>query len=76
MVHAMIDVSEHANRVLGIVKAKYGLRDKSEAIEKVVEEYEEEVLEPGLRPEFVEEVKRAKKHGKFRKVKRVEELFE
>ncbi|RLG18635.1 antitoxin [Candidatus Micrarchaeota archaeon] len=76
MVNAMITISEHANRVLNIVKAKYGLKDKSEAIEVVAAEYEKKILEPGFKPEFVQEVLKAKKHGKFKKVKSVERLFE
>ena len=53
MVQAMINIKEEANRVLNIVKAKYGLNDKSEAINLVVKEYEENHLEPELRPEYV-----------------------
>lgn len=56
MVQAMIDINEKANRVLNIVKAKYGLKDKSEAINLVVQEYEENFLEPELRPEYKEKI--------------------
>lgn len=52
MVQAMININEESNRVLNVVKAKYGLRDKSEAIDIVVKEYEENFLEPELRPEY------------------------
>ena len=52
MVQAVINIDENTNRVLNIVKAKFGLRDKSEAISLVVNEYEETVLEPELRPEY------------------------
>ncbi len=51
MVQAMINITEKANQVLTIVKAKYGLRDKSEAINLVVKEYEA-FLEPELRPAY------------------------
>lgn len=54
MVQAIVDISEHANRVLNIVKAKFGLKDKSEAINRMAEQYEEEVLEPELKPEYIE----------------------
>jgi len=37
---------------LNIVKEKYNLRDKSEAINIVVKEYEENFLEPELKPEY------------------------
>ena len=52
MVQAVINIDENTNRVLNIVKAKFGLRDKSEAINLVVNEYEEISLEPELRPEY------------------------
>ena len=52
MVQAMININEHSNRVLNIVKAKFGLKDKSQAIDLVVKDYEESFLEPGLRPEY------------------------
>ena len=52
MVQAIINISEHSNRVLNIVKAKYGLKDKSEAINVMAEKYEETILEPELRPEY------------------------
>ena len=54
MVQAIVNIDEHANRVLNIVKAKFGLRDKSEAINIMAEQYEEEILEPELKPEYIE----------------------
>lgn len=52
MVQAVINIDEKTNRVLNIVKAKFGLKDKSQAINIVVSEYEENFLEPRLRPEY------------------------
>jgi hypothetical protein len=43
---------------LNIVKAKYGLTNKSSAIELMASQYEEEILEPELRPEYVNKVKK------------------
>ncbi len=57
MVQAMIKISSEANQILNIVKAKYGLKDKSHAIEKVILEYGEDFLEPQLRPEFIKKMK-------------------
>jgi hypothetical protein len=53
MVQALINVSEKTNRLLNILKAKYGLKDKSEAIDLMAELYEKELLEPELRPEYI-----------------------
>lgn len=75
MPKAVINLSEHANRVVNVVKAKEGLKGKSEAIERIVEAYEEHVLDPSLRPEFIEEIQRIRK-GKFRKVKDLGDLLE
>ena len=61
MVQAIINISEKANRVLNIVKAKYGLKDKSEAINVMAEVYEESVMEPELRPEYIEKMKRVQR---------------
>lgn len=52
MVQAVIKINENTNRVLNIVKAKFGLKDKSQAIDLVVNEYEQTSLEPRLRPEY------------------------
>ena len=66
MVQALINIPEQTNRVLNIVKAKYGLKDKSQAIGQVVTKYESAFLEPELRPEYVEKHKKIAK-GKFDK---------
>ncbi|MHB8584239.1 MAG: DUF2683 family protein [Thermoplasmatota archaeon] len=74
MPKAVITLSERANRVVNVVKAKEGLRGKSEAIERIVEAYEEQILDPSFRPEFVEEVQRIRK-GSFRKVRNLSNLL-
>ena len=56
MVQALIDLDENTNRVLNVVKAKYNLKDKSEAIKLVIAEYIELEEEPELRPEFIQKM--------------------
>ncbi len=63
MVKAIIDISQKTNRVINVVKAKYDLKDKSQAINRMAEEFEEFVLEPELRPEFIEKLRRIEKEG-------------
>ena len=65
MIQALVKIDENTNRVLNVVKAKYGLRDKGEAIQIVVEKYIEKENEPELRPEFIEQM------GKIAKEKTV-----
>ncbi len=54
MVQAIINISDESNRVLNVIKAKYCLKDKSSAIDLMAQQYEEAILEPELRPEYVE----------------------
>ena len=61
MVQAVINLNEREDRVLNIVKGKFGLKNKSEAINLIINEYEQEFLEPELKPEFVEKLKRLEK---------------
>ena len=56
MVKAIIDVHEHTNKVLNIIKAKHGLKDKSKAIDKMAEEYCEKLLELELRPRILDSI--------------------
>ena len=61
MVQAMVNISEDANQILNIVKARYNLKDKSQAIEKVVLSCGGDLLEPELRPEFIKRMEQRSK---------------
>ncbi|MBU0930323.1 MAG: DUF2683 family protein [Nanoarchaeota archaeon] len=56
MVKAIIDIPESTNHILNIIKAKYNLKDKSEAISKMAELINDEVLELKLKPEVKEKI--------------------
>ena len=58
MVQAMIDIPEEANHILNIVKARYNLKTKSEAIAKIVIECGANIIEPELRPEYLEKLQK------------------
>ena len=61
MVQAFVNISERTNRILNILKAKFGLKDKSEAIELMAEQYETEILEPELRPQYIKKLRKIQK---------------
>jgi signal recognition particle GTPase len=61
MVKAIIDIDEEANRVINILKAQRGLRDKSQAINEMARQFKELVLDSDVRPEYV---------LKFRKIRK------
>ena len=73
MVQALVELNENTNRVLNMVKAKFGLKDKGEAIQVVVERYIENENEPELRPEFLEKLQKIRK-GKYTKCNSIDDL--
>ena len=73
MVQAIVNIGEYEDRVLNIIKGKFGFKNKSEAVNFVIDKYEQELLEPQLRPEYVAKLQRIKKEKGIR-FKSVEEL--
>lgn len=65
MVQAIITLNEHEDRILNIVKGKFGLKNKSDAVSLIIDKFEEEFIEPELKPEYVEKIRNIEKKGKF-----------
>ena len=65
MVQAIVNLGEYEDRVLTIVKGKFGLKNKSEAVNFVIDKFEQELLEPELKPEFIDKIKNLENKGKF-----------
>ena len=68
-VSARVELSEYTNKVLGVLKAKYGLKDKSEAINKFIELYGDDVVENEASDEYLKKMieitdRHMKKYGK------------
>lgn len=61
MVQALIQIDDNTNRVLNIIKAKFDLKDKGEAISYLVDEYIELKEDYELRPEFIKKMNKIKK---------------
>lgn len=55
-ISARVELNNYANRVLAIIKAKYGLKDKSEAINKFVELYGEEISEKEANEDYIKKI--------------------
>jgi len=58
MVQNIINVNEREDKILNIIKAQHGFKNKSQAIEFVLKIYSESFLEPELRPEYWEKIKK------------------
>jgi len=74
MVQAMVNLGDHEDRLLTIIKGKFGLKNKSDAMNFVIGKFEEELLEPELRPEYVQKIRNIEKKGKFTSYKNLSEL--
>jgi hypothetical protein len=73
-VKSIINLTEQENRTVNVVKAKFGLKDKSQTINLIIK-HSECQLEPQLRPEFIKEIQQTQQHAKFVKVKDFSEEF-
>ncbi len=73
MVQSIIDIEEHEDRILNIVKAKFGLKNKSQAVALILKIYEDSFLEPELRPEYIEKLEKIRK-GKYFGFKDINDL--
>ena len=68
MVKAIVNINEEANKVLNHLKAEYGLKDKSQAINRMAVEFKRFVrIEPEVRPEYIKKLMKIHK-GKHIKV--------
>lgn len=74
-------ISEHTNRVLGVIKERYGLKDKSQALDKFAQMHGDNYVPYELKEEVVRQLVKEcsahyKKHGKrTMSAKELEELF-
>ena len=73
MVQALVEIDENTNRTLNVVKAKYGLKDKGEAIKLVVSKYIEDQEDLELRPEYLEKLEKIRR-GKYVRFNSLDEL--
>jgi len=56
MVFARININEYTNKVLNVLKAKFDLKDKSEAINKFTELYGDEIVEKKANDQYIKKV--------------------
>jgi len=61
MVQSIININDEKDRILNIVKAQQGFKNKNQAIEFILEIYSESFLEPELRPEFIERLEKIRR---------------
>lgn len=55
-ISARVELDDYSNKVLGIIKIKFGLKDKSKALNKFIELYGEEIMEKQATEEYTKKV--------------------
>ncbi|MBS3091463.1 DUF2683 family protein [Candidatus Pacearchaeota archaeon] len=81
-ISARVELDNYASKVLAVLKAKYNLKDKSEAINKFAELYGDEVVEKEPKEEYVKHIlevtnKHLERHkNKKMSIKELDALFE
>ncbi len=55
-----MEIDKEANEVINLLKAQYGLNDKSEAINEMAKQYKALVLESPIRPEYLARLEKIK----------------
>ncbi|HIH21341.1 MAG: DUF2683 family protein [Candidatus Diapherotrites archaeon] len=80
---ARVVLGSYANTVLNVIKAKYDLKDKSQALNKFIELYGPEEVEPKVKESFVKKILKIeenyfKKYGNSKRMnpQELDELFE
>lgn len=78
MVQAIINLNETNDRILNIVKAQHGLKNKNQAVEFIIGTYAEAMEEPELRLEFIKKLKtiQEEKGIPFRNIKELRNIIE
>lgn len=55
-VNVNLKISNYSNRVLGVVKEKYGYKDKSQALNRILDIYGDEFVDKETKEEIILEV--------------------
>lgn len=78
MVQSIIDIGEEEDRILNIVKAQYGLKNKSQAVAFITKKYGDSFLEPELKPEYLEKLNkiRSERYSKFKDIQDLRKQIE
>ena len=78
MVQSIIDINENEDRILNIVKAKFGLKNKSQAVALITKIYADSFLEQELKPEYLEKLNKFDKEKgiSFRNIEELRRIIE
>ena len=82
MVDARVKLNKYSNKVLTVFKAKHELNDKSEALNRFIETYGPNEVEPEVKEEYMKKILKLEEdyyqkfgHSKKMSNKELDELF-
>ena len=61
MVQVVVNLSKRANKAVGIIKEIYGMHNKSETVNFIVEKFSAKFVEPALRGDYIKRTKKKQK---------------
>jgi hypothetical protein len=73
MVQNIINLEQNEDRILNIIKAQHGLKNKSDAVSLIIQIYSQNFLENELKPEYLKKLENIRK-GKYIKFNSIEDL--
>ena len=78
MVQSIIDIDDKKDRILNIIKAQNSFKNKSQAVEFVLQVYSDSFLEPELNPEYLKKLEKIDKEKgiEFRDIEELRKLIE
>ena len=76
MTQVTVTLDKELDKVVGIIKSAYGISSKDKAIQYIIRDKADEMLERELKPEFIEEMKNLQQTAKFKSYKSMDEFWE
>lgn len=74
MAQNIFNLNGEADKILGIVKAQHGLKNKNQAMELILKIYGENFLGPEIRPEYLKKLQQIRKEGYGKTFSSIREL--
>ena len=61
MVKAVINLGERENRIVQVVKGNYGFKNKSQAVNEIIDAYDEAFIGREVKPEYLKKLRKSSK---------------
>ena len=76
MSQVTVTLDKELDKVVGIIKSAYGISSKDKAIQFIIRDKADEILERELKPEFIAEMRHLEKTAKFKEYKSMDDFWD